>query len=371
MKRARAVIGANFGDEGKGLMTDYFCSKAADRPLVVRHNGGAQAGHTVARPGGPRHVFHHLCSGTLLGADTFLSRFFVSNPILFREEHAELQQLVDLPIVYVDPGSPVTTPWDMVANQIIETSRASLRHGSCGIGFNETISRDAVKPYRLRVGDLFCATLPDKIRMIADEYAPARLQCYSKSAAHRELRPKLGENEIKRFLEDCAWFKDQIVVCPSSLLRQYEDVIFEGAQGLLLNQDHEWFPHVTRSHTGVRNAVMLCQETGIDALDVTYVSRSYMTRHGEGPFPCEPLDVEIDDRTNVPNPFQGELRVGAMNFDLLRNSICDDAIAIQFIEGNVDIAFTCLDQVDMYSCALPIPTAYVSRGPHREDVEEL
>lgn len=80
MGSAIAVIGAGFGDEGKGLMTDYCCQRPK-YTTVVRFNGGAQAGHTVVTPDGRRHVFSHFGSGTLRGAATFLSRFFICNPI--------------------------------------------------------------------------------------------------------------------------------------------------------------------------------------------------------------------------------------------------------------------------------------------------
>ena len=82
------VIGANYGDEGKGLATDYLASQGT-KSLVVRFNGGAQAGHTVVTPDGCRHVFHHFGSGVFAEADTFLSKFFIVNPILFRTEFEE------------------------------------------------------------------------------------------------------------------------------------------------------------------------------------------------------------------------------------------------------------------------------------------
>lgn len=82
-RRADVVIGSAFGDEGKGLITDVLAAKNAGETLVVRFNGGAQAGHTVTTPEGQRHVFSHIGSGTFTGSATFLSRFFVVNPILF------------------------------------------------------------------------------------------------------------------------------------------------------------------------------------------------------------------------------------------------------------------------------------------------
>lgn len=85
---ARVVIGANFGDEGKGLVTDWLCAQGAG--VVVRFNGGAQAGHTVETPEG-RHVFHHLGSGTFCNVPTYLSQYFICNPILFLHELERLQ----------------------------------------------------------------------------------------------------------------------------------------------------------------------------------------------------------------------------------------------------------------------------------------
>ena len=85
MKKAYAVIGANFGDEGKGLMTDYFC-RTNDNPIDIRINGGAQAGHTVCTPEGERHIFSHIGAGYFAGADTYLSEFFIANPMLFVKE---------------------------------------------------------------------------------------------------------------------------------------------------------------------------------------------------------------------------------------------------------------------------------------------
>ena len=91
------VIGANYGDEGKGLMTDFLCRQhSAD--LVVRFNGGAQAGHTVVTPEGERHVFHHIGSGYFAGVPTYLSKFFVSNPVLFKQEYQELRIPSSYPI---------------------------------------------------------------------------------------------------------------------------------------------------------------------------------------------------------------------------------------------------------------------------------
>jgi len=104
------------------------------------------------------------------------------------------------------------------------------------------------------------------------------------------------------------------------MLTDYAQVVFEGAQGLLLDQDRGAFPYVTRSHTGIRNALDVAAEAGIDAVDATYVSRAYLTRHGAGPLsrelPGKPYPG-IQDSTNVPNEFQGTLRFAHLDLDLL------------------------------------------------------
>jgi hypothetical protein len=88
---AHAVIGAGYGDEGKGLMTDYHVALSGPGGIVVRFNGGAQAGHTVTTPGGQRHVFSHIGSGALAGAATCLSRHLICHPTLFFKEAAALR----------------------------------------------------------------------------------------------------------------------------------------------------------------------------------------------------------------------------------------------------------------------------------------
>ena len=144
MKRAKIVIGANYGDEGKGLMTDYFCREAAARGetcLNVLINGGPQRGHTVVTPEGMRHIFHHLGSGSFAGADTYFSDVFLINPMIFREEYEELRRTGADFRVFVHLACRWTTPYDMILNQMAEEFRGSKRHGSCGFGIWETVLR--------------------------------------------------------------------------------------------------------------------------------------------------------------------------------------------------------------------------------------
>src|ERR1051325_7045750 len=187
MKRAFAVIGSNCGDEGKGLMVDHACAKySAD--VVVRFNGGAQAGHTVVTPQGQRHVFSHFGSGSLLGVPTYLTRFFICNPILFCQELDRLETLGVKPKVYVDYECMVTTPYDMLLNQEIEKDRGRARHGSCGVGINETVQRHTAHPsFWLNAANLQdAAESASRISAIRSDYVPQRLGQLRMPADHMQ-----------------------------------------------------------------------------------------------------------------------------------------------------------------------------------------
>jgi adenylosuccinate synthase len=339
--RAHAIIGANYGDEGKGLMTDHVCAReGAD--VVVRFNGGAQAGHTVVTPEGKRHVFHHRGAGTFLGVPTFLSRFFVVNPILFAAEPLSGR-------VMVDPRAVVTTPMDMLINQAAERKR---RHGSVGVGINETMRRSKDRNYVITVADML-----DRGRFadVLHDYVPARL---------RELGITLDI--------EAHWEKTYFEMAERFLSSVYltdrppgDDFVFEGAQGLLLDQHAPGFPHVTHSNTGLKNVRELCAEWGIDDLRATYVTRAYVTRHGAGPLPGEePMPAWVKDETNRPHEFQGVLRYAPLDVLSMERAVIRDCGMVK-----CDLAVTCLDQAgDAILPRLTLPVAYASYGPTRDDV---
>ena len=134
----KAVIGANYGDEGKGLVTDFLVEKALKSKkncLVVLNNGGAQRGHTVIRSK-IRHVFHHFGSGTLQKVPTFISGLFIINPIVFMDEYKELVKYGVYPKAYISENAIVSTPYDMIINHIVSMYRKV--HNSCGLGIWET-----------------------------------------------------------------------------------------------------------------------------------------------------------------------------------------------------------------------------------------
>lgn len=353
--KAPVVIGANYGDEGKGLMTDYLC-RDLDIQIVARFNGGAQAGHTVVDPTIGRHVFGHFGAGTFAGVPTFLSKYFVCNPALFDSELDRFPRNV-MPVVYVDPAALVTTPWDMLINQAIEEKRGARRHGSCGVGFNETVER-SVRGYPLYVSDLIEEEkLTTRLTVLALEYYPARCT---------ELGIVLDQETVMRtvshFVTQSASFIDMVKIAQPFDALSGRRVLFEGAQGLMLDQDHPNFPHVTRSKTGLTNALKLATEAKLE-VDPIYVSRTYLTRHGAGPLSGEePMPKEIVDKTNVEHPFQGVLRYAPLDAGLAAR-IHDDAGQFGL---KPKLAMTWADAPTCVTVGMTV--SYASYGPEAKDV---
>jgi adenylosuccinate synthase len=387
LKIATAILGSGWGDEGKGLMTDKLSHAGT---TVVRFNGGAQAGHTVTLADGRRHVFHHFGSGSFRGASTYLSRFFVANPILYLQELTDLRKLRVEPSVTADPRAYVTTPYDMMINQMIEMQRGTNRHGSCGNGINETMKRSGFEQFRLTIFDLLnSARLTEILVRIRDVWVPQRLAALGLTA-NSEWRDHLTSSGVfNHFIADAESFYRSLAVLTPSL--QGTDIVFEGAQGLLLDEDHRYFPYVTHSHTGLKNVNMLAVENGIEALRVIYMTRAYATRHGPGPFAREVAGLKYDDRTNVPNDWQGTLRFGHLDLDLLSETIQHD-LTHAMVPVQPVLAITCLDQVgagvavwqggtlhhvatkelpQMARKALHMPVRFTSAGPTAEDVIKL
>ena len=343
--RATVIVGANFGDEGKGLATDYFCAMADGAPVAVRFSGGAQAGHTVVTPVGQRHVFHHFGAGTHAGAATFLSRFFVVNPLLWADER---EALPDARVV-VDPDAPVTTPYDMLINQELETWRGVARHGSCGLGINETLERDDRAIHRLRVRDLCdAASLSRRIDAIQVNHVLPRLD-ELRCEPSRWLLDMLASSELKSsFLSRAADFIAAVEIDDADFLRGFRSIVFEGSQGLGLDEQYGCFPHVTRGRTGAVRAVELANQAGVTDVEIVYVSRAYVTRHGAGPLPNEDPSLAYYDATNVVNAHQGHLRFAPLDVDCSVALVSRDVMASRAAAQSplrLAAMVTCMDQV--------------------------
>ena len=331
------VVDLGYGDAGKGTVVDWLCSPFAGEPVhtVVRFNGGAQAGHNVVTADGRHHTFAQFGSGTFWpGVRTFLSRFMLVDPLALAAEAAHLAA-VGVPDALrrltVDADAPLTTPYHRAANRVRELARGRDRHGSCGMGIGETASYALGFPADApRAGD--CAAprvLARKLRLLRDRLGD-------------ELGP-LDAPPVADLCEAYQAFAAAVPVVDSGYLARVlrrGRVVFEGAQGVLLDEWRGFHPYTTWSTTTFANAETLLAEalpTEAGSRGVRLgVVRSYLTRHGPGPFPTEDPTLELPEPHNRRGDWQGAFRVGHF-----------DAVALRYavsVAGSVDaLAVTHLD----------------------------
>lgn len=309
MSRAFGVIGLGYGDEGKGTIVDYLC-RQTDAKLVVRHNGGPQAAHNVVTDNGHHHTFSQFGAGTLTGARTLLSRFVAVDPLAMEAEAAHLSELDvmhPLSTMSVDARCLVITPLHRLMNLVREISRRENRHGSCGVGFGEAVSDALAHPDEaLRIKDFTLG-----LYLIKDKLAALS----KRLCAIAELN--FSEFSIRQWARDTARVVTALRVVTDSDVIAAElrrgDVVFEGAQGMLLDEDYGFHPHTTWSHTGFQNMHDLLVNTRTEITHIG-VTRSFATRHGAGPFVTEDeTQVPIANEHNSQHAWQGSFRTGALD----------------------------------------------------------
>ena len=375
----KAVIGANYGDEGKGLVTNYFCKQFADnnqRCAVICTNGGAQRGHTVCTRSGLRHVFHHFGSGTFSGADTFFPPNFIINPMQFAKEYKELKALGFEPKSYfMSYCNSITTPFDMILNQIIEEQRGKNKHGSTGMGIWETIVRNRIHFESLILEHIINSNsvdLKQKLYNIRDNYLLKKININTISNEWKEII--YSDELINNFLLDIDFLKNHIE--PSSVYLPYDAIVFENGQGLLLDQNINEI-YSTPSNTGVKDIVAhimrfsLLMDVQPD-IEICYVTRTYLTRHGAGPFPEESStfasDYKLFDKTNVYNPYQGNIRYGLLNNKELIDRVVQDFNSEDFYGGaKISLAVTHTNEYDEITndtCLNIFNNVYVSNNEY-------
>lgn len=316
------IIGKNFGDEGKGLCVDFAASRCKSRGasvVCVRHNGGAQAGHTVDRPD-KRFVFSQISSASFRGADTYWADSFLPDLYKLSAEQESFCAVSGIvPRIFASAACRCTYIGDVLLNMLLETARGENRHGSCGMGINEAVERSNTHP--LYLGDVVggdAESLYRRLKRLQTEYLPLRL-----AALHVDLRAagEYGEllqsdNVLRNAAEQMARNAESVQLREAGFLRSYDDILFEGAQGLLLDELYLRFaPHLTTSRTGLYEPARILRsvyDTEMPPTEIIYVTRTYVTRHGAGPLPCEepahPPAYGQNDRTNVRNEWQGTLR---------------------------------------------------------------
>jgi adenylosuccinate synthase len=279
------VIGSQWGDEGKGKIVDLLTEQVG---AVVRFQGGHNAGHTLVIDG-EQTILHLIPSGILRDQVLCLigNGVVISPPALFKE--IDTLQAKGIPVrerLRISPACPIILPSHVALDRAREHARGLAAIGTTGRGIGPAYE-DQVARLRLRVSDLFHRErLAAKLGELLD-YHNFILKNYFKEPV-LEFQPILDE-----CLELAEVFKP-LVVDVSSVLHQVQSegksLLFEGAQGTLLDIDHGTCPYVTSSNTTAGSAAI---GTGMGPRDLHYIlgiTKAYTTRVGAGPFPTELFD---------------------------------------------------------------------------------
>lgn len=279
------VIGAQWGDEGKGKITDLL-SKSAD--VVVRYQGGVNAGHTVVVQG-QTFKLHLIPSGILYpSTECIIGSGTVIDPKVLLGELDQLETLgISTENLLISGTAHVTMPYHRLIDQASEEQRGNHKIGTTKRGIGPTYA-DKSERTGIRVIDLMeTDSLPGQIRWTV-EYKNAVLEkLYN-------LPPLDPETVIEEYLGYAERLRPHIV--DSSLriynvVQQRRNILFEGAQGTLLDLDHGTYPYVTSSNP-VAGGACVGAGVGPTIIDrVIGVAKAYTTRVGEGPFPTELSDA--------------------------------------------------------------------------------
>ncbi len=284
MSERLVVIGSQWGDEGKGKITDYFACRA---DMVVRYQGGNNAGHTVAFDGN-KYSLQSIPSGIFNPRTVnVMANGMVVNP---ESVVAELQKLHDRGItdyqLFISDRAAMVMPWHADLDGAYEAKKGSALIGTTKKGIGPTYS-DKYSRTGLRIGDL-----------LEPEYFAERLRA-AIEVKNMELKmlglPEYDFEQVYNRYMDLAKIIGPMITDTSALINAYirmpeKKILFEGAQGMMLCCDHGTYPFVTSSSP---SSAGICVGAGVAPKwieNVVGVAKAYCTRVGEGPFPTELFD---------------------------------------------------------------------------------
>jgi adenylosuccinate synthase len=333
--------------------------------MIVRYNGGPQNAHNVITPDGRHHTFSQFGSGSFVsGVHTYASEHMLIDPLGMLEE-AKVLAAAGVPDIldrlWIHPEAVIITPYQQALNRLTEIARGKDAHGSCGIGVGQARVDSILYPDNvLRARHLFSRneTLA-KLHFIEQLHIGEARELCDKILA----RPDYNEWMQSELLHAFGWYdgdlscgylwrdyadfpRTTILRSPESysrLLDFHNTVIFEGSQGVLLDEDMgNFYPNVTWTDTTFNNAYELIQRAKILPTEITRIGciRPYATRHGAGSFPgeCSALTELLPESHNATGQFQGAFRTGWLDLDLLR-------LSLGYLGGVDQIALSCMDRL--------------------------
>ncbi len=356
---AIVVLGAQWGDEGKGKATDLLTSEQAI-DFVVRTSGGHNAGHTIV-VGGEKFATHLLPSGILTPETTSViaNGVVVSPEALFRELDALLERDVELGRLLVSANAHVIASYHSTIDKVTERFLGKNKIGTTGRGIGPAYA-DKINRVGIRIADLFDeGILREKVEAALDVRNHLLTKVYNRRAI-----------TVDEVVEELLSYADRLrpmVADTSLLLNQALDegrtVLFEGAQATMLDVDHGTYPFVTSSNP-IAGGVCVGAGIGPKRIDrIIGVIKAYTTRVGSGPFPTELFDEDGERLQRI----GGEIGVSTG-----RTRRCGwyDAVIARYatrVNGLTDLFLTKLDVLDSWE-RIPVCVAYEIDGKRHDEL---
>ena len=339
MSSSVAVVGLQFGDEGKARVIDFLTEHS---DLVVRFQGGSNAGHTVVA-NGKKHVFHLVPSGILHDkVRCMIGPGVVLDPWSFRGEVEEIKKTIPNleSRITISSGCHIVMPWHKLLDVVYENLKGEAKLGTTGRGIGPCYSDRALR-HGIRVTQLLDET---ELRQRLDTILPIQNALLTKVGG---LKPLVTEAVIKELLEIANWIRPFVGDVPNEIncaLDRGDSVLFEGAQSVMLDIDYGTYPYVTSSNSSLTGLFAGCGVNTKRVDDAWGVTKAYCTRVGEGPFPTEMFGKEGEDLRAKGHEYGATTgrprRCGWLDIPALRYGIESSSIT--------SLAFTKLDVLTGY-----------------------
>ena len=295
----KVVIGSTFGDEGKGNVVQWLCKQAlaeGKKVAVCRYSGGPQAAHTIYHNG-----IEHICStygaGVLLGIPTYLTNNVLVDPISARRERQILYSKgINSPKIYSNAYCRgCITPYDVYYNRHDIQTRID---GTCGKGINAAYERIKEKMY---------SSYPETNLDLSYQYYKL----------HKQIDIELPEHLKEEYISSHKWLNR--IAEGGFYMYDFDVLIFEGSQGLLLDGKCGFNPHTTPFQVGLNGCLDYIAD--IVNTEAYFVTRTYTTRHGNGYEPKFPIIIpDWKKESNIDNQFQGKFKTGLLEIKLLQRA---------------------------------------------------
>ena len=356
----RAIVGANWGDEGKGKITDMLAAKA---DIIIRFQGGSNAGHTIINNYG-KFALHLLPSGVFYDHTTSVigNGFALNIPYLIKEINEIVEKGVPRPKILVSDRAQLLMPYHILQDTYEEARLAGKAYGSTKSGIAPFYS-DKFAKIGIQVSELFDdEILEEKVEKI----------CTLKNVMFKYLyhMPELDKTELMNTLHE---YRDMIepFVCDVSAylykaIKEGKSILLEGQLGSLKDPDHGIYPMVTSSSTLAAYGAIGAGIAPYEISDITTVVKAYSSAVGAGEFVSEILDEAVADELRRRGGDGGEF--GATT-GRPRRMGWFDAVASRYgvrIQGTTEVALTVLDVLG-YLDEIPVCVGYDINGEITKD----